>query len=111
MDLCINCNCFENPYNQNPHFGENLTYTKFYLIVGWSLSLQDIQCYKMSDIETRLDLCREKLVALALMLGCDYDLTGVRGVGKEQAVKLLQSWPNGSYTLQRSQLFFCCKFA
>lgn len=47
--------------------------------------------YKISDIENKLGLDREKLVALAVLAGCDY-FSGVRSVGKETAVKLLNKF-------------------
>ncbi|GAA6102618.1 flap endonuclease GEN homolog 1 [Tachysurus ichikawai] len=50
-----------------------------------------IDCYKMSRVETELELKRETLVGLAVLLGCDYIPKGVPGVGKEQALKLIQN--------------------
>uniref|UniRef100_L7M413 Putative xp-g/rad2 dna repair endonuclease n=1 Tax=Rhipicephalus pulchellus TaxID=72859 RepID=L7M413_RHIPC len=47
--------------------------------------------YKISDIESKLGLDREKLVALAVLAGCDY-FSGVRNVGKETAIKLLNKF-------------------
>ncbi|CAH1786086.1 unnamed protein product, partial [Owenia fusiformis] len=55
-----------------------------------------VECYSLVDIENTLDLSREKLVALGIFLGCDYLPKGVPGVGKEQAMKLLQSFKDGS---------------
>ena len=46
----------------------------------------------MSDIHQKLSLQQEHLVALALLIGCDYGSEGVKGIGKEQAVKMLQRW-------------------
>ena len=46
----------------------------------------------MEDIEQKLGFSQNHLVALALLLGCDYDSEGVKGIGKEQAVKLLKGW-------------------
>ena len=45
----------------------------------------------MSDIHTELGIDRDGLVALALLLGCDYIPKGVPGVGPANAVKLLQT--------------------
>ncbi|XP_027006756.2 flap endonuclease GEN homolog 1 [Tachysurus fulvidraco] len=50
-----------------------------------------LDCYKMSRVETELELKRETLVGLAVLLGCDYIPKGVPGVGKEQALKLIQN--------------------
>ncbi|XP_023226134.1 flap endonuclease GEN homolog 1-like [Centruroides sculpturatus] len=46
--------------------------------------------YSMDDIENKLNLDRRKLVALAVILGCDYHQTGIPGIGKEKAMKLLE---------------------
>ncbi|XP_074628888.1 flap endonuclease GEN homolog 1-like isoform X2 [Acropora palmata] len=48
-------------------------------------------CYKMDDVESQLDLNREKLVAFAVLVGCDYFPQGVRGVGEEKAKKLISA--------------------
>jgi len=37
-------------------------------------------------------LSRDDLVALALLLGCDYCPRGVPGVGKKIALQLLRAW-------------------
>nr|XP_040127269.1 flap endonuclease GEN homolog 1 isoform X2 [Ictidomys tridecemlineatus] len=49
-----------------------------------------IDCYTMSSIKSKLGLDRDALVGLAILLGCDYLPKGVPGVGKEQALKLIQ---------------------
>ncbi|XP_068707716.1 flap endonuclease GEN homolog 1-like [Montipora foliosa] len=50
-----------------------------------------VECYKMADVEAQLNLNRKTLVALAVLLGCDYLPQGVSGVGKEIAMKLIRS--------------------
>jgi len=45
-------------------------------------------------------LSRQHLVALALLVGCDYGLAGIKGIGKEQAMKLMNGW-TGIDPLQR----------
>ncbi|CAN7938476.1 unnamed protein product [Ixodes hexagonus] len=58
------------------------------------LSIEDkdphVLGYKMADVESRLGLNREKLIALAVLSGCDYS-PGLHGVGKETALRFLQS--------------------
>uniref|UniRef100_H3B408 Flap endonuclease GEN homolog 1 n=1 Tax=Latimeria chalumnae TaxID=7897 RepID=H3B408_LATCH len=49
-----------------------------------------VDCYKMSAVKAKLGLDRDALVGLAVLLGCDYLPKGVPGVGKEQALKLLE---------------------
>lgn len=59
------------------------------------LSIDDqdphVLSYKIADIEEKLGLDRRKLVALAVLVGCDY-FDGVRNVGKETALKLLDKF-------------------
>nr|XP_019608377.1 PREDICTED: flap endonuclease GEN homolog 1 isoform X1 [Rhinolophus sinicus] len=59
-----------------------------------------VDCYTMSSIRSKLGLDRDALVGLAILLGCDYLPKGVPGVGKEQALKLLQIL-KGQSLLQR----------
>lgn len=49
-----------------------------------------VEQYKMSVIEEKLGLSRQKLIALSLLCGCDYNDKGVLGVGKETALKFLE---------------------
>ncbi|XP_046517533.1 flap endonuclease GEN homolog 1 [Equus quagga] len=49
-----------------------------------------VDCYTMSSIKSKLGLDRDAMVGLAILLGCDYLPKGVPGVGKEQALKLIQ---------------------
>ncbi|XP_068610228.1 flap endonuclease GEN homolog 1 [Brachionichthys hirsutus] len=67
-----------------------------------NLSSKDpqVDCYRMSRVQTELHLCRDDLVGLAILLGCDYIPKGVPGVGREQALKLVQML-NGQTLLQR----------
>ncbi|KAM8847251.1 flap endonuclease GEN homolog 1 [Synchiropus picturatus] len=50
-----------------------------------------VECYRTSQVQTELHLSRENLVGLAILLGCDYIPKGISGVGKELALKLIQS--------------------
>ncbi|XP_070284813.1 flap endonuclease GEN homolog 1 isoform X2 [Myotis yumanensis] len=59
-----------------------------------------VDCYTMSSIKSKLGLDRDALVGLAILLGCDYLPKGVPGVGKEQALKLIQIL-KGQSLLQR----------
>lgn len=53
------------------------------------------QEYSMDVIETRLNLSRDKLIAMAILFGCDYLPDGVPGVGKESALRVISTWKNG----------------
>ncbi|XP_077407967.1 flap endonuclease GEN homolog 1 [Vanacampus margaritifer] len=59
-----------------------------------------VDCYKTSRVQSELCLSRENLVGLAILLGCDYIPKGIPGVGKEQALKLIQTI-RGQTLLQR----------
>ncbi|XP_048387358.2 flap endonuclease GEN homolog 1 [Stegostoma tigrinum] len=59
-----------------------------------------VDCYKMSTINSRLGLDRDALIGFAILLGCDYLPKGVPGVGKEQALRLIEAM-NGQSVLQR----------
>ncbi|XP_071335481.1 flap endonuclease GEN homolog 1 [Trachinotus anak] len=59
-----------------------------------------VDCYQTSRLQTQLHLSRENLVGLAILLGCDYIPKGIPGVGKEQALKLIQTL-KGQTLLQR----------
>ncbi|NXG48589.1 GEN endonuclease, partial [Psilopogon haemacephalus] len=59
-----------------------------------------LDCYTMSSIKEKLGCDRESLIGLAILLGCDYLPKGVPGVGKEQALKLIETL-RGQNLLQR----------
>ena len=57
--------------------------------------------YEMADIESRLHLTRDKLVALALLCGNDYDPKGLSGVGLKRAFGFVTSFAIGESVLDR----------
>ncbi|XP_014812273.1 PREDICTED: flap endonuclease GEN homolog 1 isoform X1 [Calidris pugnax] len=59
-----------------------------------------LDCYTMSSIKEKLGCDRESLIGLGILLGCDYLPKGVPGVGKEQALKLIETL-RGQNLLQR----------
>ncbi|XP_025944605.1 flap endonuclease GEN homolog 1 isoform X1 [Apteryx rowi] len=59
-----------------------------------------LDCYTMSAIKKKLGCDRESLIGLAILLGCDYLPKGIPGVGKEQALKLIETL-QGQNLLQR----------
>ncbi|XP_040454854.1 flap endonuclease GEN homolog 1 [Falco naumanni] len=61
-----------------------------------------LDCYTISSIKEKLGCDRESLIGLAVLLGCDYLPKGVPGVGKEQALKLIETL-RGQNLLQRFQ--------
>lgn len=50
-----------------------------------------VDVYSMELIEKHLKIGRNKMIALSLLCGCDYDEKGIVGIGKETAIKFLQS--------------------
>ncbi|GCC28182.1 flap endonuclease GEN homolog 1 [Chiloscyllium punctatum] len=63
-----------------------------------------VDCYKMAIIYSKLGLDRDALIGFAILLGCDYLPKGVPGVGKEQALRLIETM-NGQSLLQRFKLW------
>ncbi|KAJ7295818.1 hypothetical protein O6H91_Y162300 [Diphasiastrum complanatum] len=51
-----------------------------------------VECYRAEDIKSSLGLGRKHLLALALLVGCDYDMQGVPGVGCRSAIRLIRSF-------------------
>ncbi|MFS8016434.1 putative spleen exonuclease [Helianthus anomalus] len=58
-----------------------------------------VVCYEMDDIEKKLGFGRNSLIALAVLLGCDYS-PGVRGIGPDLACQIVRSFGE-SAVLQR----------
>ncbi|XP_054617802.1 flap endonuclease GEN homolog 1 isoform X2 [Dunckerocampus dactyliophorus] len=73
---------------------------------NFNMSSKDpqVDCYKTSRVQSEVHLSRENLVGLAILLGCDYIPKGIPGVGKEQALKLIQTL-KGQTLLQRFTLW------
>ena len=62
--------------------------------------------YEMDRIATRLNLSRDKLIVLAILLGCDYLPDGVPGVKKDAALRILSTCSNGrAVELLKSWMF------
>ncbi|CAI0425227.1 unnamed protein product, partial [Linum tenue] len=55
-------------------------------------SKEPFECYRMSDIEVGLGLKREHLIAISLLVGNDHDLSGVQGIGIDNALQFVQSF-------------------
>ena len=52
--------------------------------------------YTSSRLQTEVGLSRQRMVVMALLLGCDYNLGGVAGVGREAVTRLFSVWAEGS---------------
>ncbi|XP_067879064.1 flap endonuclease GEN homolog 1 isoform X2 [Heterodontus francisci] len=81
-------------------YGAQIVYRNF------TMNTKDphVDCYKMSTIKSKLSLDRDALIGFAILLGCDYLPKGVPGVGKEQALRLVETM-NGQSLLQRFKLW------
>lgn len=55
-------------------------------------SKEPFECYYMSDIEAGLGLKRKHLIAIALLVGNDYELNGVNGIGLDTALRFVRSF-------------------
>lgn len=63
-----------------------------------------VDVYTLDRIEESLNIGRNKMIALALLCGCDYD-EGVSGVGKEAALKFFKTVEDDN-VLQRYEFLF-----
>lgn len=51
---------------------------------------EPFECYNVSDVEAGLGLKRKQMVAIALLVGNDYDLHGVSGFGVDTALRFVK---------------------
>ncbi|XP_032687921.1 flap endonuclease GEN [Odontomachus brunneus] len=81
-------------------YGARIVYRNFSISTqGATGGFVDIYC--IDQIEKILNLGRNKMIALALLCGCDYD-EGINGVGKEAALKFFKTVEDDD-VLQRFQ--------
>lgn len=52
-----------------------------------------VEKYVIDKIEQNYKLDRNRLIAMAILLGCDFCPNGVPGVGKETVLQLFEAWP------------------
>ncbi|XP_030466372.2 flap endonuclease GEN-like 1 isoform X1 [Syzygium oleosum] len=55
-------------------------------------SREPFECYHISDIEDGLGLKRNRLIAIALLVGNDHDLQGVQGIGVDKALRFVKTF-------------------
>lgn len=53
---------------------------------------EPFECYRISDIEDGLGLKRNRLIAIALLVGNDHDLQGVQGIGVDKALRFVKTF-------------------
>lgn len=82
--------------------GDVFLYGAYTVYRNFTMNVKDphADCYTMASIKARLGLDRDALVAIAILLGCDYLPKGIPGVGKDHVLKLIQML-NGQSILQR----------
>ncbi|XP_074100318.1 XPG-like endonuclease [Cotesia typhae] len=70
-------------------YGAKIVYRNFTITdkIGFGSSVEE---YSLERIEKIYSIGRNKMIGLALLCGCDYD-SGIPGVGKEGAIKLLRA--------------------
>ena len=56
--------------------------------VSIPLQTPSVDSYSIGDIESDCHLSRDHMIAVGLLIGCDYAPKGVPGVGKTQVIKL-----------------------
>ncbi|CAI8613083.1 unnamed protein product [Vicia faba] len=55
-------------------------------------SKEAFECYNVSEIEAGLGLKRKHLIAIALLVGNDHDMSGVQGIGLDSALRFVQAF-------------------
>ncbi|XP_012062701.1 PREDICTED: flap endonuclease GEN [Atta cephalotes] len=73
-------------------YGAKVVYRNFCMSThgNYGATGGSVDVYSMEKIEKILNIGRNKMIALALLCGCDYD-EGVNGVGKEAALKFFKT--------------------
>ncbi|XP_025161516.1 flap endonuclease GEN isoform X2 [Harpegnathos saltator] len=84
-------------------YGARIVYRNFCTSIQGNCGARggSVDIYCMDKIEKILNIGRNKMIALALLCGCDYD-EGVTGVGKEAALKFFKIVEDNN-VLQRIQ--------
>lgn len=62
------------------------------------------ECYFAEDIAVGLGLRRKHLIAVSLLVGSDYNLNGVQGIGLETALRFVKNF-HEDQVLQRFAFF------
>ena len=59
---------------------------------NFGANAKDMERFDMSKIERTLSLSRDRMVVMAILLGCDFIPTGIGGIGKETVMHLFSKW-------------------
>jgi len=63
-----------------------------YFFIICLLTLRYVEAYYATDLQSELGLARHDMIALGMLLGCDYTM-GVKGVGIVNAMEILDAFP------------------
>ena len=69
-----------------------------------------VEKYTIDKIKHSYNLNRDRLIIMALLLGCDFCPNGIPGIGKESIVQLLEEWPIKWDVLEAFRLWIKNKF-
>lgn len=73
------------------------------------ITQEPFECYCMSDIEAGLGLKRKHLIAISLLVGNDYELNGVPGIGIDTALRFVKSFSEDEILNRFNyELIQCC---
>lgn len=80
-----------------------------HVLILYFVSNQDplVETYTSEDIESTLGLQRQHMIALALLVGCDYDTKGVLGIGCSHAMRLVSAFSNEEVLDRWVECFLC----
>lgn len=73
------------------------------LLRNFSISTGNGACvekYTIEKVDQSLKLDRNRLIFMAILLGCDFCPSGVPGVGKETVLQLFEAWPKSWNVLE-----------
>ena len=59
---------------------------------NFGANAKDMEKFDMSKIERTLGLSRDRMVVMAILLGCDFIPAGIGGIGKETVMQLFSKW-------------------
>ena len=59
---------------------------------NFGANAKDMERFDMSKIERTLGLSRDRMVVMAVLLGCDFIPAGVGGIGKETVMLIFSKW-------------------
>ena len=68
-------------------------------------AVKSLKMYKMDKIEDLLEINRDRLIFMAIVLGCDLFPTGIPTIGKDTVLPLFRLWPKHWNTVNALKLW------